>query len=126
MLVDEDGDRARAIAKKPLEDYLHSLVDAASDWTEGLSSSDYPGYDKVIGKLKTETMETQIASGAAWIGSPADVRATIEGLQEQYGGFEHASLQINFNLLPQAEALRSLELFAREVMPHLVREVATV
>jgi alkanesulfonate monooxygenase SsuD/methylene tetrahydromethanopterin reductase-like flavin-dependent oxidoreductase (luciferase family) len=126
MLAHEDGERARAIAKKPLEDYLHSLVDAASDWTEGLSSADYPGYDKVIGKLKSETMESQIASGAAWIGSPEEIRATIARLQEQYGGFEHASLQINFNLLPQAEALRSLDLFAREVMPHFVREVATV
>jgi hypothetical protein len=32
--------------------------------------------------------------------------------------FEHASLQVNFNLIPHAEALRSLRLFAAEVMPH--------
>ncbi len=126
MLVDEDGDRARALAKEPLDAYLHSLVDAASDWTEGLSSTDYPGYDRVIGKLKSETMETQVASGAAWIGSPAEVRATIERLQAEFGGFEHASLQVNFNLLPQADALRSLELFAREVIPNVTRETAIV
>lgn len=117
MFCDPDGDRARAVARKPLDDYLHSLVEAACDWTEGLSSEDYPGYDKVIGKLKGESMETQIASGAAWIGSPEEIMRTIARLQEQYGGFEHASLQINFNLLPQAEALRSLERFARDVLP---------
>jgi hypothetical protein len=36
--------------------------------------------------------------------------------------FEHASLQVNFNLIPHAEALRSLRLFASEVMPHFTAE----
>jgi hypothetical protein len=32
--------------------------------------------------------------------------------------FEQASLQVNFNTIAHAEALRSLRLFASEVMPH--------
>lgn len=116
MFVDEDGERARAIARPKIEGYLCSLVDAASDWTEGVSSKDYPGYDKMIESLRAQTMESQIASGAAWIGSPAEVRKTIARVHEELGGFEHASLQVNFNTMPFEEAMRSLELFSREVV----------
>jgi alkanesulfonate monooxygenase SsuD/methylene tetrahydromethanopterin reductase-like flavin-dependent oxidoreductase (luciferase family) len=117
MFADPDGDRARRIAKPKVEAYLRSLVDASSDWAEGTSSADYPGYDKMVEKLRTETMESQIESGSAWIGTPEEIRASIARVQEAFGGFEHASMQINFNTMPQDEAMRSLELFAREVIP---------
>src|SRR5687767_13099584 len=48
MFCHEDRRKAREIARDPLNRYLKSLVDAASDWTSGLSSKDYPGYDKII------------------------------------------------------------------------------
>jgi len=38
-------------------------------------------------------------------------------MQQDFGGFEHASLQVNFNLMPVDAALASMRLFAREVMP---------
>jgi len=117
MFADTDGDRARRIAKPKVEAYLHSLVEASSDWAEGTSSADYPGYDKMVEKLRTETMESQIESGSAWIGTPEEIRASIARVQDAFGGFEHASMQINFNTMPQDEAMRSLELFAREVIP---------
>jgi alkanesulfonate monooxygenase SsuD/methylene tetrahydromethanopterin reductase-like flavin-dependent oxidoreductase (luciferase family) len=117
MFVDADGERARRIAKPKVEAYLHSLVEASSDWAEGTSSADYPGYDKMVEKLRTETMESQIASGSAWIGTPEEIRASIARVQEAFGGFEHASLQINFNTMPQDEAMRSLHMFATEVIP---------
>ncbi|MBV8650161.1 MAG: LLM class flavin-dependent oxidoreductase, partial [Alphaproteobacteria bacterium] len=109
---------ARRIARGPINAYLHSLVDAAADWMEGLSSKDYPGYDKVISKLKDANMESLIESGAAWIGSPREITEVISGLGATYGAFEHASLQINFNLIPRDSALDSLRLFGREVLPH--------
>jgi hypothetical protein len=34
------------------------------------------------------------------------------------GGFESASLRVNFGMIGQADAERSMTLFAREVMPH--------
>ena len=119
MFCHPDGRIARDIARAPLNGYLHSLVDAASDWIEGLSSADYPGYDKVIAKLKATDMEGMVASGAAWIGSPREIIATIAGLAEEYGRFEHASLQINFNTISRADALASLRLFGTEVLPSL-------
>ncbi|MBV8601024.1 MAG: LLM class flavin-dependent oxidoreductase, partial [Candidatus Eremiobacteraeota bacterium] len=38
LFCDRDGERARRTAKVPLDNYLRSLVDAASDWLDGLSS----------------------------------------------------------------------------------------
>jgi alkanesulfonate monooxygenase SsuD/methylene tetrahydromethanopterin reductase-like flavin-dependent oxidoreductase (luciferase family) len=120
----EDGDRARRIAGPRIEAYLHSLVDAASEWDGALSSKDYPGYDRMVQNLRAQTMESQIASGAAWVGTPAEVRETIARIDEQYGGFDHASMQINFNTMPQEEALRSMRLFAEDVMPAFTKKPA--
>jgi hypothetical protein len=105
------------VASPLLDAYLHSLVDAASDWLDGISSVDYPGYDKVIAALRASNAAEQIAAGGAWIGSPAEIAATIGRLEREFGGFEHASLQVNFNTLPFDAALASMRLFAREVMP---------
>ena len=117
MFCHRDSARAREIAKAPLESYLHSLVESAGDWVTGTSSKDYPGYDKLIAGLKAQTMDSLIKSGSAWIGTPKELRDVIHRVEEETGGFEHASLQINFSTLPLDEALRSMELFSAEVMP---------
>ncbi len=118
MFCHEDRAAAAQIARAPLERYLRSLVEAAGDWTEGTSSADYPGYDKIIAGLAKETFESQVEKGAAWIGTPADICAQIAEYQKLVGGFEIASLQVNFNTLAFDDARRSVDLFAREVMPH--------
>ena len=119
MFVDEDGERARRIARPQIDAYFRSLLEAANDWTTGTSSSDYKDYDKKYERLSQQTMESLIESGSALIGTPAEARESLIALNERIGGFEHASLQVNFHLLPQDEALRSLELFGREVIPKL-------
>jgi alkanesulfonate monooxygenase SsuD/methylene tetrahydromethanopterin reductase-like flavin-dependent oxidoreductase (luciferase family) len=120
MFCDRDGERARAIAAPLIDDYLHSLVDAASDWLDGRTSQDYPGYDKVIAGLRASNAADQMASGAAWVGTPDEIADAIARMDTDFGGFEHASLQVNFNLMPYPEALASMRLFAGEVMPRFV------
>lgn len=117
MYCEADGADARQFASPLLDAYLRSLVEAASDWLDGVASRDYPGYDKLIASLRASNAAEQIASGAAWIGSPQEIAATILRLQEEFGEFEHASLQVNFNTMPFDKALASMRLFAREVMP---------
>ena len=63
----------------------------------GESSADYPGYDKIIAGLARETFETQVEKCAAWVGTPERILDTIATYQQQVGGFEIASLQVNFN-----------------------------
>jgi len=116
LLVAPTDAEAASIARAPLERYLRSLVDAASDWTSGLSSADYPGYDKIIAGLRSETFESQVEKHAAWVGSPARVADQIAAYDEMVGGFEIASLQVNFNDLGASPAERSMRLFAEQVM----------
>ncbi len=118
MFCDADGARARAFACPFIDDYLHSLVEAASDWLDGRTSQDYPGYDKVIAKLRQSRAADLIGSDAAWIGSPEEIIGQIRRTQDDFGGYEHASLQVNFNMVPLDDALASMRLFAGQVMPH--------
>jgi hypothetical protein len=68
--------------------------------------------------LSKESFESQVEKGAAWAGSPDDIRKSIAAYNSLVGGFESASLQVNFGMIGQTEAAQSMELFAREVMPH--------
>jgi alkanesulfonate monooxygenase SsuD/methylene tetrahydromethanopterin reductase-like flavin-dependent oxidoreductase (luciferase family) len=124
MFCHPDGRKAREIARAPLNRYLKSLVSAASDWTSGLSSKDYPGYDKIIASLAAETFETQTEKGAAWVGTPAEIIDQIHAFQDMVGAFELASLQVNFNDIAFEDALASITLFGREVIPHFSRATA--
>jgi alkanesulfonate monooxygenase SsuD/methylene tetrahydromethanopterin reductase-like flavin-dependent oxidoreductase (luciferase family) len=119
MLCHEDAAEAVRIAREPLNRYLRSLVDAASDWMGGARSESYPGYDKIIAGLAEQTFEMQVASRSAWVGSPAGIVGQIREYAAEVGGFEHASLQVSFNTVGRAAAEASMRLFAREVMPQI-------
>mgnify|MGYP003346974728 FL=1 len=105
----------------PIYRYLKSLVTSASAWTEGMSSKDYPGYDKIIAGLAAETFESQVQKGAAWVGSPEEISEQVAAYDEMVGGFEIASLQVNFNTIPLDAALRSMRLFAEKVIPRFAK-----
>ena len=112
MFCHEKPGEAARIARAPLERYIKTLVTSATDWIEGTSSADYPGYDKLIEKIKNDTFEANVESGAAWIGTPDEIAAQIRAFGERSGPFEIASLQVNFNDIalelgrPFDEALR--------------------
>ncbi len=121
MFVDRDPERARRIAKPHVESYFTSLIEATKEITEN-SSVDYKNYDKHREQMNALTMEKLIEGCGAWIGSPEQVCKQIERFQAESGGFEIASLQANFHTLPHAEAVRSIELFSREVAPHFTSQ----
>src|SRR6478609_8996579 len=121
MYCAETTAQAAAIARAPLNQYLKSIVDAASGFLSGVSSRDYPNYQKMIQSISEETFESQVEKSAAWIGTPADIRHAIETYDREVGGFESASLQVNFGMISRTEAEESMRLFAREVMPHFAR-----
>ncbi len=126
MFCHESRDEAYRIAREPMNRYLKSLVEAASDWTSGASSDDYKGYDRIIEMLDRETCESQVEKGAAWIGTPDDLVAQIAAYDVEVGGFEDASLQVNFNTISYDDAARSVGLFGSDVIPRLAdkREAA--
>ncbi len=117
MYCAETEDEAIRIARDPLNRYLKSLVDAASDWVGGAASNDYKGYDRMIAALDRETFESQVEKGAAWVGTPDHLVAAIREYSDMIGGFDDASLQVNFNDMSYEDAERSVKLFGEEVMP---------
>jgi alkanesulfonate monooxygenase SsuD/methylene tetrahydromethanopterin reductase-like flavin-dependent oxidoreductase (luciferase family) len=119
MLCHEDQQAAEHLAREPLTRYLHSLVEAASDWTSGAMSADYPGYAQIIAALAQETFDTQVAKCAAWVGTPERILDTAATYRGQIGPFEIASLQVNFNDLPFAAAESSMRLFGERVLPRI-------
>jgi alkanesulfonate monooxygenase SsuD/methylene tetrahydromethanopterin reductase-like flavin-dependent oxidoreductase (luciferase family) len=119
MLCHADQAAAEAIARGPLDRYLRSLVASASEWISGETSADYPGYDKVIAGLSRENFDTQVAKCAAWVGTPERIMDTIATYRRQVGGFEIASLQVNFNDMTLADAEASMRLFGEKVLPRV-------
>ena len=114
-------EKALDTARPHLNAYLKSIVDAASDWTTGAASKDYPNYHKMIAGLAKETADSTIEKGGAWIGMPDDIVEAAHSYAGQIGGFDIASLQVNFGNLGVEDAEASMHLFAREVMPHLAK-----
>lgn len=117
MFCDRDAQTAVGHARDRINRYLHSIVSAMGDWSSGTTSKDYANYGKITAKLAEETFETQVASGGAWVGTPEHIVAQIRDYNDRVGGFEVASLQVNFNDMPFDLARGSMELFAREVLP---------
>jgi len=102
-----------------LNKYLRSLINAASDWMDGVSSKDYPGYDKILAGLSKDNFDTQVAKGAAWVGNPEDICDAVSDYQKLVGGFEIASLQVNFHDISLADAERSVRMYSKEVIPRV-------
>ena len=123
MFCHEDHDTAVARAREPLNRYLKSLVNSAKAWMEGgTSTAAYPGYDKIIAQLDAENFDTQTEKGAAWVGTPDELVETIRDYNVSVGGFEIASLQVNFNTIGYEDAAHSMRLFGDRVIP-LVRDL---
>ena len=120
MYCCESEAQARADSEADLNYYLSSVVEASSDWTGGeFSTKDYPGYDKMIAEFAKESWQTQVDKGVAWIGTPKRLVEMIRGYAAEVGGWEIASMQVNFGVMAKDKAEASMRLFAKEVMPKL-------
>jgi alkanesulfonate monooxygenase SsuD/methylene tetrahydromethanopterin reductase-like flavin-dependent oxidoreductase (luciferase family) len=117
MFCHEDARLAREIPRQPYLSYFEMLTGCVAEYETKTRSADYRDYDKMAEKLRLAELESQVASGSAWFGAPAELRAAVARANETFGPFDHASVQINFGTLPFEEALKSMRLFAAEVMP---------
>jgi alkanesulfonate monooxygenase SsuD/methylene tetrahydromethanopterin reductase-like flavin-dependent oxidoreductase (luciferase family) len=95
--------------------YLEVFADAVVSW-QGRNESEYPGYDKMVASILATTPEKIVAQGGAFVGTPGDVIEQIEACRRAFGEIE-PSMQVNFGGSTDAEAFRTLELFASRVMP---------
>lgn len=117
MFCAETREKAYAIAREPLNKYFAMIADATSDWKDR-SSKDYVNYSERMDNLSKENFDTAVEKGTAWIGTPDDVICLARQYEEASGGFDIASLQVNFADISAEDAESSIRLFAKEVMPH--------
>ena len=117
MFCHQDARLAREIARPAFEEYFRALNEAVGDWARDTTSKDYRDYDTSMRRLRSFTLDGQIESGGAWVGTPDEIKAIIRRTVAALGRFEHASLQINFGMLDLREAQKSMRLFAAQVMP---------
>ena len=101
----------------PCNEHLKGLADAAKEWLTGASTKDYPGYDKLMAHVLSDSAENQVQAGSAFIGTPADIVEILRIYNGKVGGIDSVSLHFTPGNMPVEMAERSLRLFSKEVMP---------
>ena len=120
MFCHPSREEAHRIARPNIDAYFKSLVAAAeqdSGWGAGTASGDYPDYDSHLDKLRAANFDSLLDSGTIWVGTPNDIKNQIASYHQEVGGFDWASLQVNFHQLSKQDAEASMRLFSKEVMP---------
>lgn len=112
---------AHSVAGHRVDAYLKAQYDAASDWAEGTTSKDYPNHPKLTETLGKMRFANKLDDGSMWVGTPDEIKGMIKYYHDAVGGFELASLQVNFHTLPVEQAEASMRLFSRDVMPAFVQ-----
>src|SRR5262245_42004292 len=97
--------------------YLEVFAEAVESW-KGRDSEQYAGYDKMVASIASTTPESLLDQQAVLVGAPEDVVELVGHHRGVFGEHE-LSLQVNFGGLSEAEARRTLELLAGEVIPRV-------
>ena len=124
MYCHESQAQAERIAKGPIERHFASIYDAMSEHVRMAPSADYKGYDKMAEKVRQETFETQVQHNAAFVGTPDRIVQQLRAYDEEIGGCDHISMQVNFNDMPYDVAERSVRLFGEAVIPQFTQAAA--
>jgi len=102
-------------ARPRVERYIEVFSEAVSSWADH-HSAQYAGYGKMVDSIARTTSDSMIRDHQALIGTPDDVVEQLRYYVDCFGEFE-SSMQINFGGISEAAATRTLDLFARHVMP---------
>jgi len=113
-LADSRGEAVQGYVAA-MRTYLDLFAEAVSSW-DGLQSGQYPGYDKLVGAIVAQTPEGNLDKGYAFVGTPDEVIEQIRHMRGLFGEHE-PSLQVSYGGMSDGEALRTIELFARYIMP---------
>ena len=117
MYCHEDRDEAMRIAKPRVEGHFTSIADAMSEYAGGSPSDAYKNYDKMREKIAAQTLETQIESMAAFVGTPDDIEEQLRAFNDATGGCDEVSMQVLYDNMAYEDAERSVKLFGEEVIP---------
>jgi limonene 1,2-monooxygenase len=94
--------------------YAGAVTERALEWLDPDPDAPIPSGPPTVDDIIEAFGGTKIAC----IGTPDDAIQTIETIQKATGGFGKILLQSGMDWASQRDSFSSLELFAREVMPH--------
>ena len=121
VYCDADSDRARDVATRYCERYLHSAMkhyELMSDHFEGVGGYDAYGQDAaVIKEVGLEEFAKAYVGLQTW-GTPDEILRGLEARREFFGDFGVLGI-FRYGGLPIEDALRSQKLFSQEVLPVL-------
>ncbi|RSM81611.1 flavin-dependent oxidoreductase [Kibdelosporangium aridum] len=115
--VAESGTEARQRAEEHFEHYKTKQLEAYGSW-RGVKSDQYPGYEKMEEATRRTTFTDLLDAGNVVVGDVDEVTKAMLRIGELYPGAE-VSLQVRFGDVTHEEALRSVRLIGREVLPSL-------
>ena len=118
MFCDEDPEKAHRIAKPYIEGHFAQIVDAMEEYSSNNPSKAYQNYDVLRDRIASQTLETQLESGAAFVGNPKDIIIQLERFDAACGGCDELSLQVNPFGMDIDTAETSMRLFGEMVIPH--------
>ena len=95
--------------------YLEVACEAIGSW-KGRQSAQYPGYHRLVDAISAQTPESNLENGYAFVGTPDEVIEQINRMRVLFGEHE-PSLQVSFGGMADQEPLRTVDLFARYIMP---------
>jgi alkanesulfonate monooxygenase SsuD/methylene tetrahydromethanopterin reductase-like flavin-dependent oxidoreductase (luciferase family) len=113
IFVDDTDEKARAWAKPAMEAHLKNI-----NWLR--SKHGVTGLTTRLNVVRGATFEECIEEGSVIAGSPATVRVEIERQVHELG-INYLLTYMFLGTMSLSEALRSMQLFSTEVMPHLAK-----
>jgi alkanesulfonate monooxygenase SsuD/methylene tetrahydromethanopterin reductase-like flavin-dependent oxidoreductase (luciferase family) len=108
--------------KRPINRYIEVFSEAMNSW-DGRMSGSYAGYANIVASIRSQTPQKMLDGHVALVGTPSEAVEELRYLRSYLGDFE-PSMQISFGGMSDAEAFRTLELFATEVAPHVEEPAA--
>ena len=115
LYIAEDRKTAIAEAQGPMADYIRAFREPAAWWLSR-QSDNYTRYGRIVELIDALNYDRIVNETRALIGDPDDITRQLKYLYEVFGDVE-PSFQVNFSMISDAQATRTLELFARDVMP---------
>lgn len=115
LYVDQTDERAHAVGRPHFGRYWEFF--SALDRKGSFQSDDYDvyrgGFGKIFGNVTYEDLDR---GDCVMFGTPERVTERLRRAREDYG-LTYPIFEVNFGALPHAQAMESLELFAKEVIP---------
>jgi alkanesulfonate monooxygenase SsuD/methylene tetrahydromethanopterin reductase-like flavin-dependent oxidoreductase (luciferase family) len=121
MYCDHDGDRARELGAQYVKEYFFTVVEhyeIAGEHFKGTAGYEYYGNAAdAIEAMGLEQM-AEMYAGVNTFGTPEEIVAQLRS-QKEVLGVDHDVLMIpRYGSMTQAQAEKSITLFANEVVPH--------